>query len=114
MDTNNPFFNVFYRDFTHDVGISSAAPEPLARDRLAPLAEKLLTSEDNYLGIVDGSDTVLQLYQSDEQTIVVELIYPKSSGCMQLRISRQNAMLLLSELPEIFPEDLLPGAAYIG
>ena len=114
MEEQNPVFNVFYRDFVHDVGISSANPEPLPRDRLVPLAEKLLTDEDNYLGVVDSSETILQLYRSDEDTLVVELIYPKSEGCMQKKLSQQQAMDLLAGLPEVFAEDLLPGATYIG
>lgn len=114
MENGNSVVNVFYRDFVHDVGISSTSPEPLPRDRLVPLAEKLLTCEDNYLGIVDRNDTVLQLYRHDDQTMVVELIFPKSSGCMQIKCSHQTAMVLLAELPDVFPEDLLPGAVYIG
>ncbi|RTZ72167.1 MAG: hypothetical protein DSZ00_08940, partial [Gammaproteobacteria bacterium] len=40
-------FPVFYCDFLRDLSISSSKPEPLAADRLVPLAEQLLVAEDN-------------------------------------------------------------------
>ena len=107
-------FMVFYRDYVHDVSISSANPEPLAGDRLVPLAEHLLADPDNYLGVEDQKLTVLQLYANDDSCIILELIYPESDGCLRLKRTRQQAMEILGSLPSVFEDGLLPGANYVG
>jgi len=106
-------FRVFYRDYANEVVISSAQPEQLAADRLAALAGHLLVSEDNFLGVVDASDTILQLYP-DAGKIVVELVFPDTAGCYRSRMTREDAMELLTRLPAAFDESLLPGGQYIG
>lgn len=107
-------FNVFYRDYLHQVSISSASPEPLAGDRLVPLAEHLLGNPDNFLGVEDEKQSVLQLYANEDGSIVMELLYPETDGCLQLKRTRQQAMEILGKLPAVFEDGLLPGANYIG
>ncbi|HHH13826.1 MAG TPA: hypothetical protein ENJ98_06270 [Thiolapillus brandeum] len=106
-------FPVFYCDFLRDLSISSSKPEPLAADRLVPLAEQLLVAEDNYLGVVDPNDVILQLYLSGRE-MVVELIFPESTGILQSRMPVEEALALLADLPDEFTEELLPGASYLG
>ncbi len=106
-------FPVFYCDFLRDLSISSSRPEPLAADRLVPLAEQLLVAEDNYLGVVDPNEVILQLYLSGRE-MVVELIFPDSTGILQKRMPVEEALALLENLPGEFDEALLPGASFIG
>ena len=54
-------YRVFYRDYVHQVSISSTQPEPLAAGRLGALAEQLLQHADNFLGVVDDQENILQL-----------------------------------------------------
>lgn len=112
MSKKNSPFRVFYRDYNHDVSISSSAPEPLAADRISPLAEKILASEDNFFGVVDGNGLVLQAYLEDEENVALELMFPESQGCFQLICSKDEALKLLSALPSAFSEDMLPGGGY--
>ena len=107
-------FSVFYRHYEHDVTIKSTEPEILAADRLAAVAEHLLSSEDNFFGILDNGDAILQLYLDDDGSIVAELIYPDVDGCFRARMSLQEVTTLLGRLPSVFTEDLLPGAQFIG
>lgn len=107
-------FAVFYRDYAHDVTIKSTEPETLAADRLTAVAEHLLTSVDNFFGILGTNDVILQLYLEDDGDIVAELIYPDADGCYRAKMSREAAMEMLSKLPLTFSEDLLPGGQYIG
>lgn len=105
---------VFYRDYANAVSISSAQPEALPIDRVVPLAERLLVDADNFLGIVDTSDAILQCYIGDDDGIVtLELVYPEASGCLRTALPRGQALALLGRLPETFDEHLLPGAQYI-
>lgn len=106
-------FRVFYRDYANAVSISSAQPEPLAAERVAALAERLLVDADNFLGIVDASDTILQCYLIDDARVTLELVYPEASGCLRLTLPRDEALAMLDRLPETFGEGLLQGAQYV-
>lgn len=106
---------VFYRDHEHGAAVSSLQPESLLADRLVPLAERLLQHPDNFLGVLDAGDVVFQVYPSDDPgSLVLELVYPEDKGLLRCELPRAQALLLLSELPEVFNEGLLPGAQYLG
>lgn len=106
-------FKIYYCDFIHDSSISSSKPEFLAADRLVPLAEHLLAAEDNYLGVLDNAETILQFYLTGKD-MVVELLYPEGKGMLQSKMSLEEGMKLLGSLPDEFSEELLPGATFIG
>lgn len=119
MSEKQRVFEVFYRDYRHDVAISSAAPEPLDAKRLAPLAEKLLESADNFFGVVDAHNSILQFYLDDEAAgpepvVVVELLFAEQPGYYQADMSLADALDLLGRLPDSFDSELLPGGRYIG
>ena len=106
---------VFYRDYGRDVVIPSTAPESMPADRTVSLAEHLLDSADNFIGIVDRNDTILQCYLADDPAqITLELVYPEATGCLRLTLPRDQALGRLDALPELFDEALLPGAQYIA
>lgn len=105
---------VFYRDYASGTSISSTRPESLLSDRLAPLAERLWSSADNFLGVVDRHDAILQSYADDEPDMIVfELVYPEQTGALQLTVTREEALRRLQDLPERFDDSLLPGAKRI-
>ena len=105
---------VFYRDYVNGVSISSTQPEALRADRIVPLADRLLAHADNFLGVVDRNDMILQCYVADDPTeITLELVYPEATGCLRLTLPRQQALDLLDGLPEAFDESLLQGGQYI-
>jgi len=105
---------VFYRDYVNQVNISSTQPEPLQANRVVPLADRLLVPGDNYLGVVDRNDVILQCYVGDDPgEITLELVYPEARGCLRLTLPRDQALGRLDALPELFDESLLEGAQYI-
>ena len=105
---------VFYRDYVNAVTISSARPEALQADRIVPLADRLLVPGDNFLGVVDRNDVILQCYVADDPAeVTFELVYPEASGCLRLTLPREQALDRLDALPESFDESLLQGAQYI-
>lgn len=111
-------FDVFYRDYQHDVSISSAAPEPLDAKRLAPLAQVLLKSPDNFFGVVDSKHSILQFYLDDEAAgpapvVVVELLFAEKPGYHQADMSLADALALLDNLSDPFDVGLLPGGRRI-
>ena len=105
---------VFYRDYINAVTISSAQPEVLQADRIVPLADRLLVPGDNFLGVVDRHDVILQCYVADDPAeITLELVYPEASGCLRLTLPRGDALDRLDALPELFDDSLLQGEQYI-
>ena len=103
-------FSVFYRDYAHDVAISSTKPESLLGSRVAPLAERLLVNEDNFLGIVDRNDVILQVYLDRPDVVVMELLRPESASCLRSTATLAEALVLLGSLPDVFDVETLPGA----
>ena len=111
----SPLLKVFYRDYVNGVNIPSTQPEALSAERIAPLAETLLQHADNFLGVVDKNDLILQAYlDDDEQSVFLELLYPEGQGAMRLQLPWADAVELLASLPAEFDESLLPGAQYIA
>ncbi len=105
---------VFYRDYLNQVGIPSTHPESLLASRLVPLAEQLLVPGDNFLGVVDPNDVILQCYVGDDPaTITLELVFPEADGCLRLILPRQRALDRLGRLPDAFEESWLNGAEYV-
>ena len=105
---------VFYRDYLNAVTISSAQPEPLLANRVVALADRLLVPGDNFLGVVDRNDVILQCYVADNpEDVTLELVYPEANGCLRLTLPRDQAMERLDALPETFDESMLQGAQYI-
>jgi hypothetical protein len=105
---------VFYRDYVNAVSITSSQPESLAVERVAVLADRLLVSEDNFIGVVDRNDVILQGYVADQgDSIVLEMVFPEATGCLRLTLPRADALALLAELPDVFDESVLTGAQYI-
>ena len=106
-------FQVFYRDYAHEVAISSAQPESLLAERVSALAERLLINEDNFLGVIDRNEFVLQLYLQDDGLVAVELLRPDVRDYLRGAMPREQALALLSALPEVFGPELIPGAKRI-
>jgi hypothetical protein len=74
-----------------------------------------LAAAENFLGIVDRNDVILQCYAADDpEKLIVELIYPEASGCLRLAMPREQALDLLGHLPDVFDDTLLQGAQYVA
>jgi hypothetical protein len=105
---------VFYRDYANGVSIASTQPESLPADRMLALADRLLVPGDNFLGMVDRNDVILQCHVADDPAeVTLELVYPEATGCLRLTLPREQALDRLDDLPVSFDETLLPGAQYI-
>lgn len=108
-------FRVFYRDYVSGAAVSSASPESLLAERVEPLARTLLQHPDNFIGVIDQNEMILQLYRDDEETHVqAELLYPEERGMLRARMPLDQALTLLGDLPESFGEGLLPGAQFLS
>lgn len=82
-------------------------------ERIPALASRLLVNEDNYLGVVDRNDVILQSYLDDDDQVVMELLRPDTPGCLRSTLTLAQALELLSDLPACFGPDLLHDAELI-
>ncbi len=106
-------FRVFWQDYGAGEAVSSTAPETLAGERIAPLAGRLLAAADNYIGVIDANELVLQAWCAEAGgPVQLELLYPEEGGMLHLQMPLEQALALLADLPEAFDESLLPGAQY--
>jgi hypothetical protein len=106
-------FRVFWRDYVTGEGVSSSAPESLAGEQIAPLAERLLAAPDNYIGVIDANELILQAWCAEvDGPVQLELLYPEDSGMLHLSLPLPEALALLERLPQAFDESLLPGAQF--
>lgn len=105
-------FGVFYHDYVNEVAVNSTQPQSLLATRIPELARRLLIAEDNYLGVVDRNEVILQLFLDGEE-VIVELLKPDVAGCLRSRMPLAASLDLLGELPEVFAADLLPGAQWV-
>jgi hypothetical protein len=111
LPKRQPVFKVFYQDYGTGEAVSSAQPRGLLRDALAPLAERLLSVPDNYLGVIDLDDRVLQCYGADTPgRVVVEFLLADGRGGWQAELGLDAVLELLRDLPEGLSADLLPDA----
>lgn len=105
-------FGVFYHDYVNEVSVNSTQPQSLLATRIPDLARGLLVAEDNFLGVVDRNDVILQLFL-DGDAVAVELLKPDIAGCLRTRMPLAASLDLLGRLPEFFGVDLLPGAEWV-
>ena len=110
----NRQMRVFYRDYANDRAVPSSRPEWLPLERIAPMAGQVLIAPDNFFGVIDQNDVILQCYLADApDTVTLELVYPEATGCLRLRLSIAAALECLTGLPSVFDESLLRGAQYV-
>ena len=101
-------YKVFYRDYVRDEVVSSIEPTSMLGEKIPELAQQVLQHADNFIGIYDQNDTILQAYlDDDEQQVEVELIYPEGRGEYSRTLSYDEAFNILQSLPPIFNKDLL-------
>jgi hypothetical protein len=102
----------YYFSRSEEVLSSASAVEMSARairERLLPR----LQSEDDYLGIIDGEDNVLQvLCDATEGHFWVEIPIDAAKASYGRHMSLDELNSLLQELPQVFDHDQIPGLKY--
>jgi hypothetical protein len=91
---------------------STGAVEMTARAIREQLIGRL-HSEDDYLGIIDGEDNVLQiLYEPGEDRYWVELPIEPAKASYGCHMRMDELDELLQRLPRIFDREQIPGMKY--
>jgi hypothetical protein len=106
-------YRVFYFFERSGDSVSSASPvEMSARDIREQLLGRL-HGEDDYLGIVDASENVLQvLCEPKAERFWVELPVEAAKASYGRHVDMAELDQLISNLPQLFDQEHIPGLRY--
>jgi hypothetical protein len=68
------------------------------RVKALSVAEKALSSEDDFVGFVDADQTTLQFYVDGTDTILVDMPAPERKGSYQIHTNRAKALQIIGRL----------------
>ena len=65
-------FKLFYTDYTEDKHLRSDEAESATVEKIIDCMNKLLHEPDNFIGIIDSNDVMLQFMVEDNGTICID------------------------------------------
>jgi len=92
-------YKVFYTSHSRQESASSTAPRLLDAEQLEALALRILADEDDFLGVIDNDDRIIQFMRSSADELLVELPDFDARESLQCRLSTEQALELLRYLP---------------
>lgn len=106
-------YRVYYYFARSQEALSSASamqmPARTIREQLLPR----LQSEDDYLGIIDGQDNILQiLYEPCQQRYWVEIPIDAAKASYGCHMTYAEIEELVGALPPVLDQQCIPGLTY--
>lgn len=106
-------FRVFYLINRSGESVSSISAVPMSARTICEQMLGRLQSEDDYLGIIDCDDRVLQvLPEPAQQRYYVEVPIEAAKASYGRYVDRAELEALIRGLPEHFDEHSIPGLTY--
>lgn len=92
-------YKVFYTSHSQQESVSSNSPRLLDAQQLEALVLRNLADGDDFLGIIDNDDRIIQFMRSSADEFLVELPDFDARESLQCRLSTEQALELLRYLP---------------
>ncbi len=92
-------YQVFYTSHSLQQSVSSSAPRLLDADQLKALILRILKEEDDFLGVIDSEDRVIQFMCSAADSFLVEIPSLDAKNSLQRHLSREETLKLITRLP---------------
>ena len=106
-------FRVFYLINRSGECVSSTSAVPMSPRQICEQMIGRLSSADDYLGILDSEDRVLQILPEPEQSrYFVEVPLDAAKASYGRYVTREELLDLIRELPERIDEQSIPGLSY--
>ena len=106
-------YHVFYLFDRSGEAISSASAVEMSARAICEQLLPRLQTEDDYLGIIDAQENVLQiLYEPDSSRYWVELPIDAAKASYGRYLGFEELRALMMELPEVFEREAIPGLEY--
>ena len=109
-------YQVFYTSYSLQQSVSSSSPRLLDADQLKALILRTLKGEDDFLGVIDSEDRVIQFTCSAGDNFLVEIPDIDAKNSLQRHLSREETLELIARLPaslralDLSPFDLVAWA----
>ena len=102
-------YQVFYTSYSLQESVSSSSPRLLDADQLKMLSLRILKEEDDFLGVIDNEDRVIQFMRSAADDFLVEIPDFDARNSLQRHLSTEETLELIARLPGILRNlDLSP------
>ena len=92
-------YQVFYTSYSLQESVSSGSPRLLEGDQLKALALRILNEEDDFLGVVDNEERVVQFMREAEDDFLMEIPDFDARSSLQCHLSREEMSELMGRLP---------------
>lgn len=66
-------FKLFYTDYSKDKHVRSDEAEPATLEKIVECMNSLLHEEDNFVGVIDGSDVMLQFMVEEDDSMCIDV-----------------------------------------
>lgn len=73
-------FKLFYTDYSKDKHLRSDEAKPATIDNIVDCMNSLLLEADNFVGIIDSNDVMLQFMVEDDGTICIDIPIHERKG----------------------------------
>jgi hypothetical protein len=102
-------YQVFYTSYSLQESVSSSSPRLLDADQLKTLSLRILKEEEDFLGVIDNEDRVIQFMRSATDDFLVEIPDLEAKNSLQRHLSTEETLELIARLPSILGNlDLSP------
>lgn len=106
-------YRVFYLFDRSGESVSSASALEMSVRAICEQLLPRLQSEDDYLGIIDAEDNILQiLYEPEASRYWVELPIDAAKASYGRYLDRESLSELMRGLPAVFDRESIPGLEY--
>ena len=92
-------YQVFYTSYSLQQSVSSSSPRLLDGDQLKALILNILKEEDDFLGVIDNEDRVIQFMRSAADNFLVEIPSFDAKNSLQRHLSTEETLELIARLP---------------
>jgi hypothetical protein len=105
-------FKLFYTDYTNDKHIKSDEAITATIKEIGTYMSNLLHEPDNFLGIIDDNEVMLQFMVENDGSICVDLPVDERKGSFTKHTDLNSCLQLIASLPEIIELDKIDGLTF--
>ena len=94
-------YQVFYTSYSLQESVSSSSPRLLDADQLKMLSLRILKEDDDFLGVIDNEDRVIQFMRNAANYFLVEIPDLEAKNSLQRNLSTEETLELIARLPSV-------------
>ncbi len=104
MNDDNPYKKVFYGMYQNGQSVEANNAAPIKKQVLTNLVKTVGECDQNFIGFIDETDTILQFFVDKVNDIWVEIPEVKKKGSYSKRINQIEMESIITNLKTPFKE----------